>query len=156
MAWGCRSVQHAWPFAMVTAAALASAWQVKLARFEHRPPVDIVAQVGARSMSRAELESSVAQVTADLQPHPSPQVRSEVLRKLIDEELLYQDGVALGLPETDPVVRLGIVRAMIAMADAPVPASTGDSTVGAQTNRGIDQYIDWLRHRSTIEFEGAP
>ena len=42
--------------------------------------------------------------------------RTAILNRLIDEEVLVQRAVALGLPEQDPTVRKQLVQAMIALA----------------------------------------
>jgi hypothetical protein len=142
-----------WPYALVLATAFISAWYTHAGHIKRSAGADIVASIGARSITRNELDEAVAQVIADLQPRLSPQVRSEVLEKLVDEELLFREGMALRLPEEDPVLRNRVVRTMLTLARMPRPGARDEAAGRVQV---VDRYVDWLRDRATVRVEGLP
>lgn len=72
-------------------------------------PEDAVARVGDRLIARDGYLRAVAAVEADRRSPLSPDERRRVLERLIDEELLVQRGLALGLPESDARVRSTLV-----------------------------------------------
>ena len=85
-----------------------------------------VARVNAVPLAHAELERALARVEADTGNAPSVLERRRVLERLIDEELLVQRGLALGLVESDATVRKALASAVIAavVADAASAAPT--------------------------------
>ena len=85
-----------------------------------------VARVNATPITRLELERALARVAADTRGPVSDGERRRVLERLIDEELLVQRGVALGLVASDPTVRKALATAVIAsvVADASAAAPT--------------------------------
>jgi hypothetical protein len=138
---------------MVLTTALGSALYAHAGRIRQAARADTVATIGTRSITQGELDEAVAQVIADLQPRISAQLRSEVLGKLVDEELLFQEGMSLRLPEEDPVLRNRIVRTMLTLARTPHPGMKDDATTMVQ---GVDRYVDWLRDRARVRVEGVP
>ncbi len=90
------------------------------------PRADEVARVNSVPIPRLELERALARVEADTRGGAAGDVRGHVLERLIDEELLVQRGVALGLVESDATVRKALASAVIAsvVADASAEAPT--------------------------------
>ena len=78
-----------------------------------RLPADAVAVVGNSVISRQVLDDAVA---ADTEGQPQrgadPEVRRRVLERLIDEGLLVQGALAIGLPTRDAKVREDLASAM--------------------------------------------
>ncbi len=72
------------------------------------------ARVNTAAITLAELERALARIEADTQGPVSDERRVRVLERLIDEELLVQRGVALGLVEADAPVRKALASAVIA------------------------------------------
>jgi hypothetical protein len=100
---------------------------------------DEVARVNGVAIPRAELERALARVEGDTRGGLSGDERRRVLDRLIDEELLVQRGVALGLVESDGAVRKVLAQAVIAsvIADAATEAPD-DAQLAAfyEQNRG--------------------
>ncbi len=74
---------------------------------------DIVARVNGKPVARADYERALAGVAAVRQGKVSPATKKHVLDRLIDEELLVQRGMELGLAERDRKVRLDLSAAVI-------------------------------------------
>ncbi len=90
---------------------------------------DVVARVNGKPVARADFERALAAVAATRQGKVSPEVKQRVLDRLIDEELLVQRGMELGLAERDRKVRRDLSAAVIDLIVArgrqqPVPNET--------------------------------
>lgn len=72
-----------------------------------------IARVNDRTVTREEYERAVALLAADSRNPLTDERRAHVLARLIDEELLVQRGVEIGLVDSDRAVRSAIVSAMI-------------------------------------------
>ena len=85
-----------------------------------RPGPGEFARVNGIPISNAELERALARIEADTRVPRAEEARRHVRERLIDDELLVQRGVALGLAGSEPNVRKAIVSALIAsvVADA--------------------------------------
>lgn len=84
-----------------------------------------IARVNDAAVSREEFERSVQRLAADKRNPLSDEDRAHVLRRIIEEELLIQRGVEMGLVASDRTVRKSIAAAMIqsilAEVDGDVP-----------------------------------
>ncbi|MCP4749612.1 MAG: peptidyl-prolyl cis-trans isomerase [Proteobacteria bacterium] len=76
-------------------------------------PVDAAARVNGKTISRAKYQVLVDRFGKDRKRVLTDEDRAHVLERLIEEELLVQRGIELGLLESDTVVRNSLVRAMI-------------------------------------------
>jgi DNA-binding transcriptional MerR regulator len=96
------------------------------------PDGDEIARVNGVPIARRDFARALARVEADVAGPPSDAERQHVLERLIDDELLVQRGVALGLIESDAVVRKALASAVIAsvVADAS-SAVPGDAELEA-------------------------
>lgn len=83
-----------------------------------RPGPGEVARVNGVALTRGELERALWRIETDKRNPLSDEERRHVLERLIDDELLVQRGVALGLVESDPTVRKALASAVIASAVA--------------------------------------
>jgi hypothetical protein len=141
-------------------------------------PAGVAARVGGRPIRSQEFELAMAQFSYDLRPMPTLVDRRAILERLIDEELLYQDGLQRKLQESDPVLRLGIVRVMLALICAPtappeardarsavgtpsaLPVSTAPTGACSdrESQQRLDEYLASLRSRAVIKIVpiGAP
>lgn len=85
----------------------------------------VVAVVNQRQIRRQELERATDAVAADRREPLSPADRRFVLDRMIEEELLIQHALALGLAERDRRVRSDLVSAvmgsLVASADGYAP-----------------------------------
>jgi parvulin-like peptidyl-prolyl isomerase len=78
-----------------------------------RLPADAVARVNDAIIRREELERLLAAAAQDRREPLDAAMRRHVLDRLIDEELLVQRGLALGLAERDRKVRADISMAVM-------------------------------------------
>ena len=76
-------------------------------------PDRVVARVNETAIFSDEFERLVAGLESDTREPASPETRRRVLDRMIDEELLVQRGLELGLAESDRRVRADITAAMI-------------------------------------------
>lgn len=77
---------------------------------------DVAARVGDGGVSRASYTRAIEALEADKRNALSAADRARALDRLIDEELLVQRGIELGLPASEPSVRKAIVDAMVQFA----------------------------------------
>lgn len=78
-------------------------------------PDTAVARVNGTLLSSEDYERLVAGLESDTRQAVSDEMRQRVLDRMIDEELLVQRGMELGLVESDRRVRANITSAMIRM-----------------------------------------
>lgn len=82
-----------------------------------RPVEEIVAVVGDRPILRSEVEEQFAAAAAQFQLTPadtaeSRQLREEILAQLVNNELLYLEGVAQGLDVTEEELDANVAQAV--------------------------------------------
>lgn len=89
-------------------------------------PDGAIASVNGTPISADTHARLVEGVESDTREAASPEMRARILDRLIEEELLVQRGLDLGLAESDRRVRADIVQAMIraAIAEAESEAPT--------------------------------
>jgi parvulin-like peptidyl-prolyl isomerase len=81
-------------------------------------PEGAVATVNGAAISADTYARLVAGFESDTRETASPEMRARILDRLIEEELLVQRGLELGLAESDRRVRADIVQAMVRAAIA--------------------------------------
>jgi hypothetical protein len=81
------------------------------------------ARVNGHTIDSDTYQRTLAAFTSDLKRPITEADRQVVLNRMIDEEVLVQRAIALGLPAQDPTVRKQLVQAMIAqsLTQAAVP-----------------------------------
>jgi hypothetical protein len=79
-------------------------------------PPEAVARVADRLILREAWQRAVAAVAADRRTPLTPQDERHILERLVDEELLVQHGVALGLVEHDARLRSTLVSEVVQAA----------------------------------------
>jgi hypothetical protein len=77
-------------------------------------PDDAIALVNGRIISEEEYTRAVALLASDKRTEVTEADRAHVLNRLLEEELLVQQGIASGLVDTNPTVRQAITQAMLA------------------------------------------
>jgi parvulin-like peptidyl-prolyl isomerase len=108
---------------------IAAVGVVRTPRSARATPADAVAMVNGVPISLAAYEAALTAVAGDRRDGAvDPALRQRVLDRLIEEELLVQRGLALGLVRLDPRVRADLVAAVLAEIDAeadlaPPPAT---------------------------------
>jgi hypothetical protein len=81
-------------------------------------PDDAVAVVNGQVLGREAFEAMLGRLAAQSGQAPATSERSALLSRLIDEELLLQQGLALGVPRAEGRVRSQIVQEVIRQAVA--------------------------------------
>lgn len=89
-------------------------------------PVGAVAVVNGEAVSRSSFETAVGLVERDRGEPVSGEERDRILQRLVDEELLVQRGIELGLPRSDRKLRgdlvAGVIEAATAAAEGEDPS----------------------------------
>lgn len=121
-------IQHwrNWAPAALTIAGLclgliAAIQEVHLQRLTH---ADAAAFVNGQPIAQEDVERALASFGADKRAQLTREDRDKVLERLIEDELLAQRAVSLGLPTNDPNARKVLIRGLIdsLVAAAPAPA----------------------------------
>jgi hypothetical protein len=92
-----------------------------MTRENHALPAGLVAMVNGESIRRDEYERLLAALDTDRRAGLSADDRRHVLDRLIDEELLVQRGLELGLVRQDRRLRAGLTGAVISSVVAAPP-----------------------------------
>lgn len=87
-------------------------------------PVSAVARVNDVLISRDNYERALARLTEESTNASLPENRGWMLERLIDEELLVQRGLELGMAQSDGTVRNAIVNSLIASVTAQADAAS--------------------------------
>jgi hypothetical protein len=85
---------------------------------------DAAALVNGQPISQDDVERMLSAYGADRRAALTREDRDKVLERLIEDELMAQRAVALGLPSTDPNARKLVVRALIDSLSATAPEPT--------------------------------
>lgn len=92
-------------------------------RFQRLTHGDAAAFVNGQPIGRDDVERALASFGADKRAQLTREDRNKVLERLIEDELLAQRAVSLGLPASDPNARKVLIRGLIdsLVATAPPP-----------------------------------
>lgn len=106
-------------------------------------PSDAIALVNGKPIREDEFANAVALLAGDKRDAISEVDRAHVLQRLIEEELLVQQGIARGFVMSDRAVRQAIATAML---DAIVAESASEQSADA----ALREYLGWLRSEAKI------
>ncbi len=106
-------------------------------------PNDAIALVNGKLIREDEFANAVALLAGDKRDAISEVDRAHVLQRLIEEELLVQQGIARGFVASERSVRQAIATAML---DAIVAESASEQSADA----ALRDYLDWLRNEAKI------
>jgi hypothetical protein len=102
------------PAALTVAGIIFGLWaaidEAAWARFANR---DAAALVNGQPIARDDLDRAFVSLSSDRRTPMTAQDRARVLERLIEDELLAQRAVALGLASSDPNARKVLVRSLI-------------------------------------------
>lgn len=101
---------------------------------------DVAAVVAGEPISKSALDTAVALVERDRQTPVTAEERTRILERLVDEELLLQRGIALGLMRSDRKLRADLVATVIDAATsgaAAVDPSPEEQKAFFDENRGM-------------------
>ena len=93
---------------------------------ERTMPEDAIAMVNEQVISRDTFNRTVERQQYDSEDPLTNQDRSWVLQRLIEEELLVQRGLDMGIAQSEMEVRSAIVRSLVASITAEADASNPD------------------------------
>lgn len=91
-------------------------------------------------VDRGRIESLVLQFERVRQRAPTPAEREALVQTWLREEILYREGVALGMDRDDPVVRRRIAQKMDFVAAAQAPTQPSDDDLQAWLDAHPDDY----------------
>lgn len=104
----------------------------------------VVAYVNGGTILRADYERALALLQSDRKSELSAKEKSQVLDRLVEEELLVQRARDLGLTESDPNIRKMLIRTMLDTVATQAKAQPSEST--------LRKYFD----ENAALFEAAP
>ncbi len=114
-------------------------------------PADAVAVVNGRAISRADYERALAALAGERrQVIDEDSLRRHVLDRLIDEELLIERGIELGLAGRDPRVRTDLSAAVIGLLVAGADderRTPGEAELADFYRRNTDYFATPARYR---------
>lgn len=100
---------------------VAAIQEFHLQRFTH---ADAAAFVNGQPIAQDDVERALASFGADKRAQLTRADRDTVLERLIEDELLAQRAISLGLPATDPNARKVLIRRLIDSLVAAAPPPT--------------------------------
>jgi len=111
-------------------------------------PADVIASVNDTPIGRDVLERTLATLapTGDAD-------RQQVMQRLIDEELLVQRGIELGMTESDSEVRAAIANSLVASITAEADSATPDDQELAQYLADHADRFSFTAHLSVDAWE---
>jgi parvulin-like peptidyl-prolyl isomerase len=92
------------------------------------PDPAVVARVNGSAIGAREFEQAVERLALDTREVPGEADRAHVLERMIEEELLVQRGVELGLLHSDRAVRAALVSALIDAVVAEAASAEPDES----------------------------
>jgi hypothetical protein len=112
-------------------------------------PDSAIANVNETLISRDNFARAAARVTAS-QAEVSAEDKVRLLQRLIDDELLVQRGVELGMTESDTEVRAAIVNSLIASITAEADSA---SPTDAELEQYLADHADRFSYTSRVHVE---
>jgi len=104
-------------------------------------PNSAVARVNDALISRDNYERALARLATESTESPAMENRAWLLERLIDEELLVQRGLELGMAQSDGEVRNAIANSLIASVTAEADAaSPGDAELEQHLADNADRF----------------
>ncbi len=104
-------------------------------------PSGAVATVNEAVIEARQLEQAVAQLPQPGTNVDALSVKADVLQRIIDEELLVQRGIDLGMATSETTVRAAIVESLIASVTAEADAADpGDTELEAFMRENAERY----------------
>jgi hypothetical protein len=113
---------------------------------------DIAARVGDGGVSLASYQRAIEALETDKRNALTAEDHTRALDRLIDEELLVQRGIELGLPASEPSVRKAIVDAMVQFAAA---GASDRPPTEAELRRFYDDRPDLFRSDPALRVAAA-
>ena len=111
---------------------------------------DVAARVGERTIRRVDYERVLAGVEGDRRNPVDEPIRRKVLERMIDEELLVQRALELGLATIDRRVRGELTSGLI---DSIVGEADADEASEADVRRHFESYRDFFSRPGRLRAE---
>jgi hypothetical protein len=115
-------------------------------------PAGAVALVNGRPIWRADLERAVSAAAAALKAQPDPDLRRRIAARLVEEELLVQRGLEIGIAERDPRVRADLGAATIDHIVARAADEAQDPGPG-ELRRFFAENAEYFRRPARLSIE---
>lgn len=111
---------------------------------------EIAAVVGERTIRRVDYERMLAGVEQDLRNPIDDATRRRVLERMIDEELLVQQAIGLGLAASDRRVRGELVASLV---DSVVAETEGEPASADEVERHYRENLAFFARPSRLRIE---
>ncbi|NIB43368.1 hypothetical protein HBA55_27415 [Pseudomaricurvus alkylphenolicus] len=141
------SHRHTWLMVGVGLGLLAALCSVLVPRHIADPQRQIVATVNGTPITREKYLNHLRALSADKKDAITSDDASYVLERIIEEELLVQRGLEVGLLDSDKRTRSAMVNAMIGMTTASVEASRPQT---AELEKFLQQHKDFFTPTSRL------
>ena len=137
-----------WPAAGAALGLVAAAFGLLERTPSEGLPESAIARVNEALIGMDHYERTVQRLETLSGAPLSGEDRQRVLQQLVEEELLVQRGVDLGLPESEATVRTAIVQSLVASVTAEADAANpSDEELG----QFLDQHADRYTYASATE-----
>jgi hypothetical protein len=107
-------------------------------------PLDAIAQLPGKSISRAHYLQVLEQVAADRRSPMTAEDRWRLLDRLIEEQLLIDRSLAIDLPRINARVRKTIVNSIFEMAINDAASTSGNA------EKALQEYVAELRELAQV------
>ena len=119
-------------------------------------PNTVVAQVNHRNILRVEYEKALTLLASEKRDHLTDNDRALVLERLIEEELLVQHGLSVGLMRSDRMLRAAMIESLIEGVTVEYQAiqrtefSANNKVDGISQGTILHDYVEQLRNTANI------
>jgi len=120
---------------------LAALYSVLTPDFSTQEQVDVVASVNSSTISREKFLGHLQALSSDKREAITAKDADYVLQRIIEEELLVQRGLEVGLADNDKSTRAAIIDAMINMTTANAESS---KPTDAQLQSFFDEHYEYF------------
>ena len=105
---------------------------------------------GAARVPPVELKAARAQLAQELRRAPSPDEESALLARMLDEEILVREALALGLDRNDPILRRRLAQKMLFFAE---DLGAGSDPTEAEAQAFATAHPELYQHPARLTFE---
>jgi hypothetical protein len=121
-------------------------------------PNTVVAQVNHMNILRVEYEKALTLLASEKRDPLTDNDRALVLERLIEEELLVQHGLSVGLMRSDRMLRVAMIESLIEGVTVEYQAiqgtefSAGNKVDGVSQGTILRDYVEQLRNTANISW----
>lgn len=114
-----------------------------------------VASVNGSQLELAQYRRALRMFASEKRTAITPEDRSLILERMIEEELLLHYGVESGLVRKNPAVRAEVIRSVMTSLMAELEASHDERSPQRGRDAALEEYIGQLRNGATVRWAAA-